>query len=152
MQNMEKFSKRVLIVDDDRSVVRMLQLVLQQAGFQVLTAFDGHEGLRKAWEERPDLIILDIVMPEIDGYRVCRALQSKPETENIPVLMLTVKGQVDSTKEQNSILVSRRIQERLAGYDAGATEFLSKPLKAAEVVAQVKKILGLTTVAGKAKA
>jgi two-component system alkaline phosphatase synthesis response regulator PhoP/two-component system response regulator VicR len=130
----------ILVVDDNRSVVRIIQVLLQKEGFEVLTAFDGLEALQKAQEEKPDLIILDVVMPKMDGYEVCRLLQDDPDTAAIPVLMLTVKGQVDDPDLDERAL-EMGIQERMDGYDAGALEFLSKPIKAKELLDRVKTLL-----------
>jgi DNA-binding response OmpR family regulator len=133
---------RILVVDDNRAVVKIIQGVLQRQGFEVLTAFDGVEGLEKAIKEKPNLIILDIVMPGLDGYQVCRRLQCDPATLHIPVLMLTVKGQINEEprpwekRDQYS-----RIQERMAGFDAGAVDFLSKPVTAKELIKRVKSLL-----------
>ena len=130
----------ILVVDDNRSVVRIIQVLLQKEGFEVLTAFDGLEALQKAQEEKPDLIILDIVMPRMDGYEVCRLLQDDLDTAAIPVLILTVKGQVDDPDlDERAFEIS--IRERMDGYEAGAIEFLSKPIKAKELLARVKALL-----------
>lgn len=131
---------RILVVDDNRSVVRIIQVLLQKEGFEVLTAFDGPEALHKAREKKPDLIILDVVMPRMDGYEVCRLLQDDPDTAAIPVLMLTVKGQVDGPDLDEQALETG-IRERMEGYEAGAVEFLSKPIKAKELLERVKTLL-----------
>jgi DNA-binding response OmpR family regulator len=131
---------RILVVDDNRSVVRLIEALLQKEGFEVLTAFDGLDGLQKAREEKPDLMILDIVMPRMDGYEVCRLLQSDPDTVSIPILILTVKGQVDEPGLDNQD-VEARIRERMDGYNAGAVDFLSKPIKARELLLRVRTLL-----------
>jgi twitching motility two-component system response regulator PilH len=128
-------AKRVLIVDDNRSLVTAAERILQKAGFETLTAGNGSEGLNVAQAEKPDLVILDIVMPGLNGYEVCRALRRSPETAGIPVLLLTVKGQANSptgTKEQ------------IDGFNAGAVDFVSKPVKAKQLVERVKALLWLT--------
>ncbi|MDY6875177.1 MAG: response regulator [Chloroflexota bacterium] len=130
----------ILVVDDNRSVVRIIQVLLQREGFEILTAFDGLEGLQKAREEKPDLIILDIVMPRMDGYEVCRLLQDDPDTASIPVLMLTVMGQIDDPALSDRA-VKDRVQERMEGFEAGAVDFLSKPIKAKELLDRVRTLL-----------
>jgi DNA-binding response OmpR family regulator len=133
------FQAHILIVDDNRSLVRIMEHLLQKEGFRVLTAFDGAEGLAKARQERPDLIILDIAMPKLNGYEVCRLLQSDSHTAAIPVLMLTVKGQLDPATEERDL--DTRIKEQMDGFEAGATDFLSKPVKAKDLLDRVKTLL-----------
>jgi DNA-binding response OmpR family regulator len=130
---------RILVVDDNHSIVRLVEALLQREGFEVLTAFDGLEGLQKAREEKPDLIILDIIMPRMDGYEVARLLQDSPDTAAIPILMLTVKGQVDDPSLGDDVL-KVGVQERMDGYEAGAVEFLSKPIRAKELLSRVKAL------------
>ena len=110
----------LLVVDDNCSLVRVYKCLLQKKGYEVITAFDGLEGLWKALKEKPDLIILDIVMPKMDGYEVCHHLQRDPATSKIPVLMLT------------------RVNKRTASLNAGALDFLSKPVVAKEMLARVR--------------
>jgi CheY-like chemotaxis protein len=139
-------SKRILVVDDNRSAVKAMELILKHQGFSVLGAYDGLDGLYLARSEKPDLIIMDVVMPEMDGYTVCRHLQEDPETASIPVILLTVKGQVNDipdTPERQKIL-KQRLRERIQGFESGAVEFLSKPISAKEVAGVVKRTLGLT--------
>ena len=133
---------RILVVDDNHSIVRLIGALLQKDGFEVLAAFDGLEGLQKAREEKPDLIVLDIVMPRMDGYEVSRLLQNSPATAAIPILMLTVNGQVDDPSLDDDALRAG-IRERMDGYEAGAVEFLSKPIKAKELLDRVRALLWL---------
>ena len=130
----------ILIVDDNRSLVNMIAGVLHKRDYEVITAFDGMEGLLKAQAEKPDLIVLDIVMPKLDGYEVCHRLQENPATKHIPVIMLTVKGQVDDpTLDERTI--EGRIQEQMAGFEVGAVDFLTKPVKAGELIERIKSLL-----------
>jgi DNA-binding response OmpR family regulator len=130
----------ILIVDDNRSLVNMIAGVLHKRDYEVITAFDGLEGLLKAQEEKPDLIVLDIVMPRLDGYEVCHRLQENPETKHIPVIMLTVKGQVDDPSLDERT-IEGRIQEQMAGFEVGAVDFLTKPVKAGELIERIKSLL-----------
>jgi CheY-like chemotaxis protein len=133
-------ASRILVVDDNRSLVNVIEGVLRKAGYQVLTAFDGDEGLRKARAEKPDLIVLDIVMPNMNGYEVCRQLHHDPRTSPIPIVMLTVKGQIDDPSLDEADIESR-IRERMTGFEVGAMEFLSKPVKAAELLDRIHQLL-----------
>lgn len=135
---------RILVIDDNRSLVRLYERLLQKAGYEVLTAFDGLEGLWKALNKKPDLIILDIIMPKMDGYEVCRRLKGNPATADIPVLILTRKGSLagpDSVKTKR--LDHDRVQDRLSGFEAGAMDFLSKPVTDRELLNRVRGLLWL---------
>ncbi|HEX4458644.1 MAG TPA: response regulator, partial [Polyangia bacterium] len=82
----------VLVIDDSPTILKVVQLVLTKAGFSVYTAPDGEEGIARARAERPDLILLDFVMPKMNGYQVCRALAESPELKSIPVVLMSAKG------------------------------------------------------------
>jgi len=84
--------KKILIIEDDPSTSRLTKYTLQQEGYQVLTAANGLEGLRKASGEEPDLIVLDIMLPGIDGFEICRRLRAEPQTAKLPVLMVSAKA------------------------------------------------------------
>jgi CheY-like chemotaxis protein len=131
---------RILIVDDDHSLVRVAERVLQKEGFEVLTAFDGMEGLQKAREEQPDLVILDLVMPGTDGYEVCQLMQKDPGTRRIPVVVLSRRGRVDEEGIDRGSANIRAREQQMA-FQAGAIDFLSKPIAAKELVARVKSAL-----------
>jgi DNA-binding response OmpR family regulator len=138
-------SRRILVVDDNHSIVKALELVLKHEGFQVFTAFDGMSALESVVKNKPHLLILDIVMPGMSGYDVCRRLSQHPETANIPVIMLTFKGRLDDDIDPGKpALLNRHLHERNQAYDAGATEFLTKPVIAKEVVMRVKQLLALS--------
>lgn len=135
---------RILVIDDRERMVKIVQRILEKEGYEVLTAFDGLEGLRKAQEKKPNLIILDIIMPKMDGYEVCRRLQSDPDTAAISILLLTVKGQTDDPNIDDET-IDARIQERIEGFEAGAVEFLSKPVTSEELLDRVKALLWLSS-------
>ena len=124
-------SQKLLVVEDEISISTLLQFNLEQAGFQVVTAMDGKNGLEKAESEIPDLIILDLMLPEMDGLEVCKELRSKKL--NIPILMLTAKDD-----EFDKVL----------GLELGADDYMTKPFSPREVVARVKAILRRTGAAG----
>ncbi|WP_153123980.1 response regulator transcription factor [Peribacillus tepidiphilus] len=117
-------SKKVLVVDDEQSIVTLLKYNLEQAGFEVLTASDGEEGKTIAIEERPDLIVLDLMLPKLDGIEVCKLLRQQKIM--VPILMLTAKDD-----EFDKVL----------GLELGADDYMTKPFSPREVVARVKAIL-----------
>ena len=121
-----KRMKKVLVVDDQPQIVRLIQLHLDREGFQVLTAADGEEALERVHEERPDLVILDVIMPKKDGFEVLRTIKATPELERTPVIMLTVKTQSADIVE---------------GLREGAELYLPKPFHPRELVALVKRVL-----------
>lgn len=117
-------SKKILVVDDEQSIVTLLQYNLEQAGYSVITAFDGEEGLQAAVELSPDLVVLDLMLPKLDGLEVCKQLRQ--QKLNIPILMLTAKDD-----EFDKVL----------GLELGADDYLTKPFSPREVVARIKAIL-----------
>jgi two-component system alkaline phosphatase synthesis response regulator PhoP len=120
-------SQKLLVVEDEISISTLLQFNLEQAGFEVVTAMDGKDGLEKAESEVPNLIILDLMLPEMDGLEVCKELRLKKL--NIPILMLTAKDD-----EFDKVL----------GLELGADDYMTKPFSPREVVARVKAILRRT--------
>ena len=121
-----KITKRILSIEDDPSFSRYLSYMLTKEGYEVLTATNGLTGLRKAQEEDPNLILLDVMLPGLDGFEVCHRLRAEPKTAQIPVLMLSAKGQ-DSDK--------------VTGLRVGANEFLSKPIDREVLLAKIKEYL-----------
>ena len=137
---MHSRKRRILVVDDDPFSAKTVRRVLEGGGFDVLVASDGPSGLDEALQAKPDVITLDINMPGLDGYEVCRRLQAHPDTASIPVLMLTGLGQLDGTDDE----LIKGVDQRIEGYDAGAVEFLSKPVRAEELLHRVEGLLWLT--------
>ncbi|HXF85831.1 MAG TPA: response regulator [Anaerolineales bacterium] len=119
-------SEKILIVDDDLDTLRLVGLMLQRQGYQISAATNGQQGLEKAFEEEPDLILLDVMMPDMDGYEVARRLRANPSTAEIPILMFTAKTQLD---------------DKVAGFEAGANDYLTKPTHPSELQARVKTLL-----------
>ncbi|MFN3421741.1 MAG: response regulator [Armatimonadota bacterium] len=119
--------RKILVVDDEVAIVRVLRDRLETEGFEVLTAYDGLQGVEVAQKEQPDLIIMDITMPNMDGLTAAKLLREKPETAHIPIIMLTARGQ--ETDEQ-------------AGYQAGAVLYLMKPFSTRQLVREIRKVLG----------
>jgi DNA-binding response OmpR family regulator len=140
VERIRRLGLRALVIDDNRSIVRVVAALLQKHGFKVSTAYDGVEGLERATTEHPDLVILDVVMPELDGYEVACRLQEDADTAGIPILMLTVKGRVDDP-ELDEEQLEERIGERMKGFDAGALDFVSKPIRAKALLRRVDSVL-----------
>jgi len=120
---------KLLIVDDDLESLKLVGLMFQGRGHQIIAAQNGMQALSKASEESPDLIILDVMMPGIDGVEVCRRLRADPRTQDIPIIMFTAKSQVE---------------DKVIGFEAGADEYLTKPIHPAELIMRVEALLTRT--------
>ncbi len=121
-------ARKILTCDDEKHIVRLIQVNLERQGYEVITAFNGLECLEKVKEDRPDLIVLDVMMPEMTGFEVLEKLKKDPETENIPVIMLTARAQ-DS--------------DVLRGWQSGVECYLTKPFNPMELIAFVKRIFSM---------
>ncbi len=119
-------SAKILVVDDEPEAVELLEFNLQQAGFDVLTASDGASALKKARAACPSMIILDLMLPEVDGLEVCKMLHRDPMTAKIPIVMVTAKAAE---------------LDRILGLELGADDYITKPFSPRELVLRVKKIL-----------
>jgi DNA-binding response OmpR family regulator len=118
--------KKILVVEDDPTSLRFLELILNKEGYQVITASNGLEGLRKARQESPDLLILDVMLPGFDGFEICHRLRSEPEMAKLPILMLSAKWQES---------------DRDAASRVGANAFLSKPVDRIVLLSKVTELL-----------
>src|SRR6266581_697939 len=117
---------KILVVDDEPDAVELIDFNLKAASFEVVTAADGNEALKKARSSLPDLIVLDLMLPEVDGLEVCKILRRDPATAAIPIIMVTAKaGEID----------------RVLGLEVGADDYITKPFSPRELVLRVKKIL-----------
>ncbi|MCK4549979.1 MAG: response regulator [Candidatus Krumholzibacteria bacterium] len=117
---------KILVVDDEVNITQILEFSIGAEGYEVITAANGEEAIDKARREQPDLIILDVMMPKIDGYEACRILKANPLTKGIPVVLLTAKG--------------RDIDKRL-GYEVGATDYIIKPFSPNKLVDRIHQLL-----------
>ena len=122
---------RILMVDDDKVLVAATKVVLESKGYQVSTAYDGDEGLTKAKAEKPDLIILDIIMPTQDGFTVCEQIKSDPEMEKIPILIMTSFAQ---DKGKTNIPAN-------AGLSLEAEGYVDKPVSPEQLLGLIEKML-----------
>src|SRR5262245_19644985 len=118
---------RILVVDDEPDAVELVEFNLKAAGLDVTSAEDGQEALKKARATLPDLIILDVMLPEVDGLEVCKILRRDPATSGVPILMLTAKAaEID----------------RILGFELGADDYVTKPFSPRELVLRVKRLIG----------
>ncbi len=120
---------RILVVDDEIYIVHILDFSLGMEGYEVLTALDGEQALERLKTDKPDLIVLDIMMPKVDGYEVCRTIKANPETQHIPVILLSAKG--------------RNVDQKM-GFDVGADDYITKPFSPRKLVERINALLGQT--------
>jgi len=117
---------KVLVVDDEADLVRILQFGLQGIGYEVETASDGQEALKKAREQKPDIILLDLMLPKLDGYKVCRLLKFDERYKNIPIIILSARTQEG---------------DQLLAMEMGANRFITKPYDFQEVLGHIEALL-----------
>jgi two-component system alkaline phosphatase synthesis response regulator PhoP/two-component system response regulator VicR len=118
-------ARKILVVDDERHIVRLVQVNLEKVGYQVITAYDGVEALEQVGKEKPDMVILDVMMPRMDGFEVLKKLQADAKTRDIPVIMLTAKAQ-DA--------------DIFRGWSSGVSSYLTKPFNPRELLTFVERI------------
>jgi two-component system alkaline phosphatase synthesis response regulator PhoP len=118
---------RILVVDDEVYIVHILDFSLGMEGYEVVTALDGEQALEKVAQQKPDLIVLDIMMPKLDGYETCKVLKSREETRDIPVILLSAKG--------------RNVDQK-TGFEVGADDYITKPFSPRKLVERINAILG----------
>lgn len=123
---MEK--KRILLVDDEKDLVETMVFQLEASGYEVVTAYDGTEGLAKAKKEKVDLIILDLMLPKMDGYKVCGLLKKDSRYSNIPVILFTARAQESDLK---------------LGQEVGADAYIVKPFEAKVLLTKIKELLNV---------
>jgi len=121
-------SKKILVVDDEVYILHILDFSLGAEGYEVITAADGEEAIEKARTERPDLVVLDIMMPKVDGFEACRRLKGDPETNQIPVILLTAKG---------------REVDRQMGIEVGADDYIIKPFSPTKLIEKIGSFLSV---------
>lgn len=118
--------KKILLVDDSATTLMMEQMVLRGQAYQIVTAKNGREAVATAAIEQPDLILLDVVMPEMNGFEACRRIRQQESTKNVPIIMVTTKGE-----EQNVE----------TGFESGCSDYITKPINGAELLTKVRSYL-----------
>jgi two-component system alkaline phosphatase synthesis response regulator PhoP len=118
--------KKILVVDDEVDLVKTIQFALEAEGYQVLVSYNGEDALNQSRKENPDLILLDLMLPKLDGYKVCRLLKFDEQYKHIPIVMLTAKTQQ---------------KDRLLGMETGADEYITKPFDMGELTEKIKAYL-----------
>jgi len=119
--------KKILLVDDSKTVLLMETMALKGGAYDIVTAANGEECLAKVADAAPDLILLDLVMPRMDGFETCRQLRSNPTTKDVPIVMVTTRGEQES---------------RESGYAAGCNDYVTKPVSAGELLTKIRNLIG----------
>lgn len=119
--------KKILLVDDEVDLVETVKYRLEKSGYEVIPAYDGQEALDKARREKPDLIILDLMLPKIDGYKICRMLKFDTKYKHIPIILFTARAQESDEK---------------LGYETGADFYIKKPYEPQILLSKIKELLG----------
>lgn len=119
--------KKILLVDDSNTVIMLHRMMLEDLGYSLVIARNGEEAIEKAVAEKPDAILMDLVMPKMDGIEACRILRTKPETRTTPIIVVTTKG--DPVNMQK-------------GYEAGCNDYVTKPFDAVSLMAKLRNHLG----------
>ncbi|HEX3579278.1 MAG TPA: response regulator [Thermoanaerobaculia bacterium] len=119
--------KKILLVDDSSTILMMEKFILRNGPYEILTATNGEEGVLKAAEQMPDLILLDVIMPKMGGFEACRLLRGTRATSAIPIIMVTTRGEAANVE---------------AGWANGCTDYVTKPINAIELLAKVRNFLG----------
>lgn len=119
--------KKILLVDDSSTILMMEKFILRNDPYTLITACDGEEAVRKAANEKPDLILLDVVMPRMSGFEACRRMRDYAELANTPIVMVTTRGEAANVE---------------TGWVVGCTDYVTKPINAVELLAKVRTLLG----------
>jgi DNA-binding response OmpR family regulator len=119
--------KRILLVDDSATSHMWVKMILNRGDHEMLSAHDGEEGVARALSEHPDLILMDVVMPRMDGFEACRTLRARAETRTTPIIMLTTRGEGQNVQ---------------SGYESGCNDYVTKPIDSVELLAKLRSFLG----------
>jgi CheY-like chemotaxis protein len=119
--------KKILIVDDSATILMMVRMVLGKERYQLVTAGDGAEAVAKARDEKPDLVLMDVIMPKMTGFEACREMRRQPETREIPIILVTTRGEPENVEK---------------GFESGCSDYVTKPINGLELLAKVQSCLG----------
>ena len=122
--------KKILLVDDSSTILMMEKCILNNGPYELITASNGEEAVRKATEQQPDLILLDVIMPKMGGFEACRLIRNGQATKSIPIIMVTTRGEAANVE---------------AGWANGCTDYVTKPINAIELLAKVRDLLDVAT-------
>ena len=120
-------NKKILLVDDSNTVIMLHRMILSEYPYTLVIARNGKEAVHKAITEKPDLIFMDVVMPQMDGFTACRTLRDHPDFEKTPIVMVTTRGEPANVKQ---------------GYESGCTDYITKPFEAGELLQRLQRYLG----------
>jgi CheY-like chemotaxis protein len=118
--------KKILLVDDSSTALMMEQVILSRKNFELVVARDGEEAVAKSVSERPDLILMDVVMPKMNGFEACRRIKSEPSTKDIPIILVTTRGEAENME---------------AGYASGCNDYVTKPINGLELLTKLGDFL-----------
>lgn len=119
--------RKILVVDDSRTALLMETMILKKGHYQLVTAEDGEEALKKADSERPDLILMDVVMPKMSGLEACRELRRREATQSIPIIMVTTRGESQNVEK---------------GFESGCTDYVTKPIDGLVLLSKIRDYIG----------
>jgi len=119
--------KKILLVDDSNTILMMEKFILRNQAYEIIVASDGEEGVRKAEEHLPDLILLDVIMPKMGGFEACRRIRANDTTSATPIIMVTTRGEASNVE---------------TGWTAGCSDYITKPINSIELLAKVRNFLG----------
>lgn len=115
--------KKILLVDDSNTVLLMERMLLANEGFTLVTANNGRDAVEKAVREKPDLVLMDVVMPEIDGFEACRQIRARDDTRHIPIIMVTTRSEATNVQ---------------IGFESGCNDYITKPINGVELITKIK--------------
>ncbi|HYM62958.1 MAG TPA: response regulator [Thermoanaerobaculia bacterium] len=124
---------KILLVDDSNTILMMEKFILAKCGFELVTASNGEEALLKAQQHKPDLVLMDVIMPKMNGFEACQALRAIEATKDTPIIMVTTRGEAANVE---------------AGWLSGCNDYVTKPINAVELLAKVRNLLGDPVKAG----